>query len=298
MGGSWRCDQIFLGFCICKVSLRGGGIIIPGRKRAGDTVLFDALFGCFGCNSLRAHTLRQIRSAIEHFKFTNALWNYFSAPIAALMGCVGAANLWVTGINPDFWTSPRESAKEMRLLRWEERKWAELLAGRSKVSYSRANALPAKSIMSNGAAIGRSTPETADGLRWYDCEFLVLDAPPAIRHFKRHRREEIIIGEIELLATIRSAIIWGMRDGVASISIVSADNLNVFELLKSWKAKSRRVSRIPPARIDYLIGRGIQIITMYVRSGRNFARDHLSRTDQKWNSGLGDPHAYGGAESA
>ena len=80
---------------------------------------------------------------------------------------------------------------------------------------------------------------------------------------------------------ILGALLWGVRDAASRAIILCTDNYNVFAWLSKWKAKMGTSSRLLRALIDYLIEHNIEIIPRYVRSGHNFSRDHLSRTDDK-----------------
>ena len=128
---------------------------------------------------------------------------------------------------------------------------------------------------------GDATLETIAGISWADKGYFVFDAPPLIWLFKRNEKEDVIIGECELLVTLIIALLWGIRNNESRILIICTDNLNVFEWLKSWKAKSGCANRMLQALIDFLIEKGIEIVPRYVRSGHNFPCDHLSRTDDK-----------------
>ena len=65
-----------------------------------------------------------------------------------------------------------------------------------------------------------------------------------MRPFKRNESEEAIIGECELIVALMITLLWGLEEGKAAILIGRTDNLNVFEWLKSWKAKSGCASRM------------------------------------------------------
>ena len=119
-------SQIFIGFEINTLNL---AIRLPEQKRAGASVLFDQLFESFGSNSPRLLTLQQIRGNVEHFKSTNALWNYFTAPIDALLGCGDECGLWVMSANPDFWVAFWDSMEAIRTIKSSETQWDALFCG-------------------------------------------------------------------------------------------------------------------------------------------------------------------------
>ena len=111
--------------------------------------------------------------------------------------------------------------------------------------------------------------------------FLPWAPHPLIRVFKRNPEEEVIIGECELLATVLITLIWGMKATTSRILIVCADNLNVSHWLQNSGAKSGTAGRTLQALAGYLIENKIEVIPRYVRIGRNFSCDHLSRTDEE-----------------
>ena len=98
---------------------------------------------------------------------------------------------------------------------------------------------------------GDATLDTVAGISWADMRSFVFDAPPLIAPFKRNEIEEVSIGESELLATLIITLLWGMGDGEARILIACADNVNVSEWLKYWKAKTGCENRTIQALIYF-----------------------------------------------
>lgn len=135
--GQWGPSQIFLGFQIEADNL---AIRLPEQKRAGATVLFGALFASFGRNCLRSNNLQQERGNIEHFKSTNSLWIYFTAPIDARLGFGDEAGRWVMSANPDFRTAFWASVEVVRILRSSGGNGQTCYAGRLGDYYHQNNA--------------------------------------------------------------------------------------------------------------------------------------------------------------
>ena len=267
--------QILLGFEINTVDLT---IRFPEQKRAGASVLFDELFADFGSNTMRMITLQQIRGNIEHFKSTNTLWSYFTAPIDALLGCGDECNLWVVAANADFWIAFWPSVEVIRTIRKCEKKWALLFCGSLErllppEQRFACHEYPDRVVWMSGDA----TLETVAGVSWSDKQFFVFRAAPLVVPFRRNPSEEVIIGECELLVVLPIALLWGKEDIHSRILIVCADNMNVSEWLSGWRAKTGCSNRMLQSMIDYLIEEGVGIIPRYVRSGRNFSCDFLSR---------------------
>ena len=277
--GAWCGQQIFLGFEIDTSSLE---IRIPEEKRAGASVLFDELFASFGSKALRVLTLQRIRGNIEHFRSTDILWEYFTPPIDALLGCSDEAGIWAECGNAQWWLAFWESMKSIQLIRNDETQWARLFSGPLERLLPPEQRFacphyPERVIWNPGDA----TLTTVDGVSWFGKEFFAMGAPDLTRTFKRNPSKEVIIGECELLATLLVVLIWGLRDGVERILIVRADNLNVFHWSQNWKAKSGTACRMLQALVDYMVTNRIEVIPRYVRSGHNFSGDHLSRTDEE-----------------
>ena len=198
----------------------------------------------------------------------------FTAPIDALLGCGGEAGLWVMSANPDFWTAFLASMAVVRLLRSSDGKWANLLCGALERLLLPEPRVARQHYPERVVWMSRdATLDTAAGINLADKQYFVFDDPPVIPPFKRNGNEEVIIGECELRATLIITLLWGMEGGPSRILIVCADDLNVFEWLKSWKAKTGCANRMLKALSDYLIEHGIGITTRYVRSGHNFACD-------------------------
>ena len=102
-----------------------------------------------------------------------------------------------------------------------------------------------------------------------------------IRVFKRNPIEGVIIIECALLVHILIALLWGSKNEVSRIPIARAGNLNVFHWLQNWEAKSGTSRRMPQTLVGNLVENKVEIIPRYVRVGRNFPRDYLSRTDEE-----------------
>ena len=75
--GACRHIHTVLGFGIDSESLR---ITLPEAKIAGDLVLFDQLEKN-GALALEVVTIQQIRGHIEHFRASNAIWEFLTGPI-------------------------------------------------------------------------------------------------------------------------------------------------------------------------------------------------------------------------
>ena len=207
---------------------------------------------------------------------------YFTPPIDALLGHGDEEGIWAKcgdrQLRKAFWGSMRV----ILLIRKDEEQWARLLCGSLErlLPHEQRFACqqyPERSIWVTGDA----TLDAVSGVRWFAKEFFFLDAPPLIRIFKRNHQEEIIIGECELLATLLISLLWGLAGETPRISIVCTDNLNVFHRLQNWKAKIGTAFRMLQSIEDYLIENKVEITPCYVRIGRNFPCDHLSRTDEE-----------------
>ena len=129
------------------------------------------------------------------------------------------------------------------------------------------------------------------GISWADKQYFAMEAAPLVAPFKRNMNEDVIIGECEPLVILVITLLWGKEDSSARILIVCTDNMNVFEWLSGWRAKAGCANRMLQALVDYLVEEGIEIIPRYVRSGRNFSCDFLSRANEgdidEWSHRMG-----------
>ena len=208
------------------------------------------------------------------------MWSYFATPIGELLGRGDESGLWVLSDNPDFWIAFWAPMEVVRSIRSNEAKWMNLFCGslvrrlHPEKRFACQN-YPERVVWMSGDA----TLDTVAVISWAGRKYFVFDAPPLVAPFKRHDVEEVIIGECELLATLIMTLLWGIKDSASRILIICTDNLNLFEWLKLWKAKTGCANRMLQALIDYLIEHGIEIVPRYVRSGHSFSCDFLSRAD-------------------
>ena len=173
-GEKWPGGHIFLGFTINTTETP---IRLPEEKRAGATTLFDEIFAQFGSRDMRLVTLQRLRGDLEHFKSTNFLRDFVTAPADALLGCSDGTGIWINCGLPNVWRAFWESMRALISIRKDEHRRAGLPKG------SLGLLLPAEQRFSclrypfNVFWVsGDATPQTIAGVSWFGKEYFVFDA--------------------------------------------------------------------------------------------------------------------------
>ena len=82
-------------------------ISLPEAKIAGARVLFGKLYESQGSRALEVVTLQQVRWHIEHFKPSNAIWNYLTGPVDLLLRYTNECSTRVNSPTPEAWVAFR-----------------------------------------------------------------------------------------------------------------------------------------------------------------------------------------------
>ena len=116
-----RCNiRTMLGF---EIDSRSPRITPPEAKIDGARVLFDQLEERGESRVLDVVILQEIRGHIEHFRASNALWNFLTGPIDLLLRYTDEKATWEISPIPEVWGPSRNSLSVIFDIAQSESHW-------------------------------------------------------------------------------------------------------------------------------------------------------------------------------
>ena len=271
--GEWQESHILLGF---QVNVNSLEIPLPSPKVSYAKEVVNLSVFSPGDRIIPVKRAQELRGLVTHWGHASRFWKYWSGPLNALLQYADSTDTWIRCYNAQIMISFWNLVKLIRSLSRDTDVWPKLFKGSLLDAISMdqrlcSNNPPVSVTWITGAAVLNQFAV----INWSRREYVIEETGAYIDEVSPGYRRTII-GDAEQLAASWAIVVWG---GSEQIMLLGTDNQNVLAWTSNGYAKQGAALVLNQETPKWIAKKNIAVEGFYLRSGRNFSADWMSRSD-------------------
>lgn len=233
-------------------------------------------------------SLQELRGLFTHYSNCNPVWKTLAQPIDALLGYPDGSSMWIRCEEVEPWRA------FWNVIQFNKQ-MLDMPDGIENLFTGRLLDLMPDHIRMSGPTIrervlwfsGDATSTRVACINWTTKQFTRCPVSGFLDPFLPRNQQSIIIADVELLAIVLSAVIWG-ETGEGVVHIEVTDNLNALSWMSRKRGKRGIALKLLSTFSKWIVLKRFRMVTLYSRTYHNVSADALARSKvsviEEWDS--------------